>query len=157
MDIQKDEAFELAFLKTNFYKGMVESLKNKECPFESVFEIRNGKYRSSYVQLSHEIWQAAKANAVPDLSDLQERIAGHQYYHDDHGHMIVDMDDVVKEIGGFNEWKDQAVPEATSIGDELQSWVAVNSFAASDAVGDFPVIDANALAEVIEKLTGASQ
>jgi|GEM_PF-3855589 len=101
-------------------------------------------------------WQA-KAQAVPDLGELQERIAGHQYYHDEHGHMIVDMDDVVKEISGFNEWKDKAVPEATSIGDELQSWVAVNSFAASDAVGDFPVIDANALAEVIEKLTGASQ
>ncbi len=64
MDIKKDEAFELAFSKTNFYKGMVESLKNKDCPFESVFEIRNGKYRSSYVQLSHEIWQAAKA--VPE-------------------------------------------------------------------------------------------
>ncbi len=66
MDIKKDEAFELAFSKTNFYKGMVESLKNKDCPFESVFEIRNGKYRSSYVQLSHEIWQAAKAQAVPE-------------------------------------------------------------------------------------------
>ena len=53
--------------------------------------------------------------------------------------------------------KAQAVPEATSVGDELQSWVAVNSFAASDAVGDLPIVDANALAEVIEKLTGASQ
>lgn len=53
--------------------------------------------------------------------------------------------------------KAQAVPEATSVGDELQSWVAVNSFAASDAVGDFPIVDANALAEVIEKLTGANQ
>lgn len=61
---------------------------------------------------------------------------------------------------GWHMWleaKAQAVPEATSVGDELQSWVAVNSFAASDAVGDFPIIDANALAEVIEKLTGASQ
>lgn len=68
MDIQKDEAFELAFSKTDFYKGMVESLKNKDCPFESVFEIRNGKYRSSYVQLSHEIWQAAQA--VPEENAL---------------------------------------------------------------------------------------
>lgn len=84
IDIQKDEAFELEFSKTNFYKGMVESLKNKDCPFESVFEIRNGKYRSSYVQLSHEIWQArAKAQAVPDtytpivlaLEDVQSKIA----------------------------------------------------------------------------------
>ena len=53
--------------------------------------------------------------------------------------------------------KAQAVPEVISIGSELQSWVAVNSFAASDAVGDFPIVDANELAEVIEKLTGASQ
>ncbi|MCX0345930.1 hypothetical protein NVV27_09360 [Acinetobacter radioresistens] len=71
MDIKKDEAFELAFSKTNFYKGMVESLKNKDCPFESVFEIRNGKYRSSYVQLSHEIWQAAKA--VPNWIDYEKQ------------------------------------------------------------------------------------
>ncbi|RSO70101.1 hypothetical protein EA749_03015 [Acinetobacter radioresistens] len=68
---KKDEAFELAFSKTNFYKGMVESLKNKDCPFESVFEIRNGKYRSSYVQLSHEIWQAAQA--VPEGFVLMPR------------------------------------------------------------------------------------
>ncbi|MCK4087520.1 hypothetical protein HCY58_10720 [Acinetobacter radioresistens] len=71
MDIQKDEAFELAFSKTDFYKGMVESLKNKDCPFESVFEIRNGKYRSSYVHLSHEIWQAAQA--VPEGFVLVEK------------------------------------------------------------------------------------
>jgi len=59
-----------------------------------------------------EAWQA-KAQAVPDLGELQERIAGHQYYHDEHGHMIVDMDDVVKEISGFDSWKAQAVPEVT--------------------------------------------
>ena len=52
----------------------------------------------------------AKAQAVPDLGELQERIAGHQYYHDEHGHMVVDMDDVVKEISGFDSWKAQAVP-----------------------------------------------
>ena len=52
-----------------------------------------------------------EAQVVPDLSELQERIAGHQYYHDEHGHMIVDMDDVVKEISGFDSWKAQAVPE----------------------------------------------
>lgn len=52
-----------------------------------------------------------EAQAVPDLSELQERIAGHQYYHDEHGHMIVDMDDVVKEISGFDSWKAQAVLE----------------------------------------------
>ncbi|MGQ1340824.1 hypothetical protein ACT4X4_02885 [Acinetobacter baumannii] len=55
-------------------------------------------------------WQA-KAQAVPDMGELQERIAGHQYYHDEHGHMIVDMDDVVKEISGFDSWKSQVVRE----------------------------------------------
>ncbi|MDN5511769.1 hypothetical protein [Acinetobacter sp.] len=52
-----------------------------------------------------------KAQAVPDLSELQEMIAGHQYFHGEHGHMIVDMDDVIKEISGFDSCKAQAVPE----------------------------------------------
>ena len=60
-----------------------------------------------------------EAQAVPDLGELQERIAGHQYYHDEHGHMIVDMDDVVKEISGFDSWKAQAVPEWISVKDKL--------------------------------------
>lgn len=63
--------------------------------------------------------QEAKAQAVPDLGELQERIAGHQYYHDERGHMIVDMDDVVKEISGFDSWKAQAVPEWISVKDNL--------------------------------------
>jgi hypothetical protein len=55
------------------------------------------------------------------------------------------------------EAKAQAVPEAISIGNELQSWVAVNSFSADDGEGVLPVVDANAIAEKIEELTGASQ
>ena len=50
----------------------------------------------------------------------------------------------------------QAVPEVVTIGDELQSWVAVNSFSADDGEGVLPVVDANLLAEKIEKLTGAN-
>lgn len=65
MDIQREE-FELTFQKTSFCKNMVKSLENSDCPFTSVFEMRNGKYRSSYVQLSFEIWQAAKAQTVPE-------------------------------------------------------------------------------------------
>jgi hypothetical protein len=60
---------------------------------------------------------------------------------------------------GWHMWleaKAQAVPEVISIGNELQSWVAVNSFGAEDVVGDLVIIDANELAEVIEKLTGAN-
>ena len=53
--------------------------------------------------------------------------------------------------------KAQAVMEITSIGNELQSWVAVNSFSADDGEGVLPVVDANAIAEKIEELTGASQ
>lgn len=53
--------------------------------------------------------------------------------------------------------KAQAVPEVISIGSELQSWVAVNSFGVEDAVGNLAIVDANELAELIEKLTGASQ
>ena len=53
--------------------------------------------------------------------------------------------------------KAQAVPEAITIGNELQSWVAVNSFSADDGEGVLPVVDANTIAEKIEELTGASQ
>jgi hypothetical protein len=53
--------------------------------------------------------------------------------------------------------KAQAVPEVISIGNELQSWVAVNSFSADDGEGVLPVVDANAIAEKIEELTGANQ
>lgn len=67
-----------------------------------------------------------EAQVVPDLSELQERIAGHQYYHDEHGHMIVDMDDVVKEISGFDSWKAQAVPEGfVLIKDDTKTVVAI--------------------------------
>ena len=52
--------------------------------------------------------------------------------------------------------KAQAVPEAISIGNELQSWVAVNSFSADDGEGVLPVVDANAIAEKIEELTGVN-
>ena len=67
--------------------------------------------QDDWVILGIQDIEAAKTQAVPDLGELQERIAGHQYYHDEHGHMIVDMDDVVKEISGFDSWKSQAVPE----------------------------------------------
>lgn len=75
MDIQKEkEAFEQEFQKTSFYKNMIKSLENSDCPFTSVFEMRNGKYRSSYIQLSFEMWQAAKAQAVPEWIDISDRL-----------------------------------------------------------------------------------
>lgn len=52
--------------------------------------------------------------------------------------------------------KAQAVPEVITIGNELQSWVAVWSFRAKNDGEDYVVVDANLLAEKIEKLTGAN-
>ena len=52
--------------------------------------------------------------------------------------------------------KTQAVPEVKDIGNELQSWVAVWSFKARHDREDYIVVDANLLAEKIEKLTGAN-
>ncbi|MFH4135558.1 hypothetical protein WAI65_02100 [Acinetobacter baumannii] len=46
--------------------------------------------------------------------------------------------------------KAQAVPN--KIINEIQSWVAVKSFAVEDAHPDLPIIDANELAEFIEQL-----
>ncbi|MDM1771071.1 hypothetical protein [Acinetobacter indicus] len=54
------------------------------------------------------------------------------------------------------EAKAQVVPEVVTIGNELQSWVAVHSFAAKDGNDIVCAVDANALAEEIEKLTGAN-
>ena len=55
------------------------------------------------------------------------------------------------------EVKAQAVPEVITIGNELQSWVAVWSFSAKNDGEDCVVVDANLLAEKIERLTGANQ
>ena len=52
--------------------------------------------------------------------------------------------------------KAQAVLEVKDIGNELQSWVAVWSFKARHDREDYIVVDANLLAEKIEKLTGAN-
>ena len=117
MDIHKELlAYEQSLQDNGFFK--VENIGM--C---TVFDPEQNKYHPSdlcdpkeykfidMLNVGWTAWQAAKAQAVPDLSELQERIAGHQYYHDEHGHMIVDMDDVVKEISGFDSWKAQAVPE----------------------------------------------
>ena len=50
----------------------------------------------------------------------------------------------------------QAVQEVITIGNELQSWVAVWSFKARHDHEDYIVVDANLLADKIEKLTGAN-
>ncbi len=52
--------------------------------------------------------------------------------------------------------KTQATPELIAVGNELQSWVAVWSFKARNDREDYIVVDANLLADKIEKLTGAN-
>jgi hypothetical protein len=102
-----------------------EHLKKCESP-TGVFNSQYPDEEPCLICLAKE----AKAQAVPDLSELQERIAGHQYYHDEHGHMIVDMDDVVKEISGFDSWKAQAVPEGFALvsqKDLLELTIAINA------------------------------
>lgn len=99
MDVQKERELFLAHMR---------SIGSARFMFELD---EDGNFDDMSMAYAWSAWQAAKAQAVPDLGELQERIAGHQYYHDEHGHMIVDMDDVVKEISGFDSWKAQAVPE----------------------------------------------
>ena len=57
---------------------------------------------------------------------------------------------------GWQAAKAQAASEVINIGNELQSWVAVHSFAAKDGSDIVCAVDANALAEEIEKLTGGN-
>lgn len=52
--------------------------------------------------------------------------------------------------------KAQATPELIAVGNELQSWVAGWSFKARNDREDYIVVDANLLAEKIEKLTEAN-
>lgn len=78
---------------------------------KQIFEFKNDKYVVDCVNGDWKIWQAAKAQAVPEVKD---------------------------------------------IGNELQSWVAVWSFKARHDREDYIVVDANLLAEKIEKLTGAN-
>lgn len=63
---------------------------------------------------------------------------------------------VILGIQDIKAAKAQAVPEVKDIGNELQSWVAVWSFKARHDREDYIVVDANLLAEKIEKLTGAN-
>ncbi|MEX5402488.1 hypothetical protein WCD96_18675, partial [Proteus mirabilis] len=105
MDIQN---FIAEFKKTFVYDILSQTLSDEQL-FEHVVD---GDAVLWFKEQTRQMWLMwEKAQAVPDLGELQERIAGHQYYHDEHGHMIVDMDDVVKEISGFDSWKAQAVPE----------------------------------------------
>ncbi len=119
MDLQKErEAFEIQFRNTKQYISILHFIEmgaaGSHQDIHSVFQrcdFNEDEYAHSSVQSGWLMWQAAKANAVP---------------------------------------------EVVTIGNELQSWVAVHSFAAKDGNDIVCAVDANALAEEIEKLTGAN-
>ena len=70
------------------------------------------------------------------------------------GHLITAL---IFSWGAWKEAKAQVGLEVINVGNELQSWVAVWSFKARHDHEDYIVVDANLLAEKIEKLTGANQ
>jgi len=132
MDIQNNQTQEL-----------FEKLYVKNAPSWALERDSDGSYKYHATQSAFSLFEQqqaeiellksdlAKAQAVPDLGELQERIAGHQYYHDERGHMIVDMDDVVKEISGFDSWKTQAVPEGFVLvsAEQLSQWGHMANYA----------------------------
>lgn len=93
MDINKErEAFQ-KFCEENF-----DFNRHEQTYFDEhlqSYENDLGECTES-INMAWMAWQAAKA--MTDLGELQERIAGHQYYHGERGYLIVDMDDVVNEI-----------------------------------------------------------
>ena len=80
MDIQKErEAFEDCYKTSRDYKFYVKH----EMSEKQIFEFKNDKYVVDCVNDGWKIWQAAKAQAVPDmytpivlaLEDVQSKIA----------------------------------------------------------------------------------
>ncbi|OTG78858.1 hypothetical protein B9T23_01960 [Acinetobacter terrae] len=106
-------------------------------------------------QIAFEKFQAKDSNC--DYEELKhrldhfEKLSGHRYLPMSPRH------EAWLVWGAAWKAKAQAVPEVITIGNELQSWVAVWSFSAKNDGEDYVVVDANLLAEKIEGLTGASQ
>lgn len=106
-------------------------------------------------QIEFEKFQAKDSNC--DYEELKkrldhcEKLSGHRYLPMSPRHEAWLVWDAA-----WEESKAQAVPEVITIGNELQSWVAVWSFSAKNDGEDYVVVDANCLAEKIEKLTGAN-
>ena len=127
MDIQ---SFIAEFKKTFVYDLLSMTLKDEQL-FEHVVDGDSVLWFKEQTRQMWLMWEKAKAPAVPNLGELQERIAGHQYYHDEHGHMIVDMDDVVKEISSFDSCKAQAVPEGFVLvsAEQMSQWGHMASYA----------------------------
>ena len=87
------------------------------------------------------------------MKKKEKRLRGRAEFCRDRGE--VKTPELLEHAAQLLEEKAQTVPEVITIGNELQSWVAVNSFSADDGEGVLPVVDANAIAEKIEELLTA--
>ena len=150
MDIQR-KAFE-AYMADR-YKNTVD---------QRVCINSDGDYMAWDMQVAWHVWQAAKARAVPYEPGSFK--SSHEIIINETKSELIDGYDIAKEdeylleslvYRGVCIGKAQAVPEVITIGNELQSWVVVWSFSAKNDGEDYVVVDANLLAEKIEKLTGA--
>ena len=98
--------------------------------------------------------------------DVQEKKVFDAYFKEKYPELYKDVFDedgddraIIGYSFAWSAWraaKAQAVPEVINVGNELQSWVAVWSFKARHDREDYIVVDANLLADKIEKLTGAN-
>lgn len=96
--------------------------------------------------------------SVMDIQKIKELALANGFSLKEQASGNMDLHSYVYEFANAIEQaaKAQAVPEVITIGNELQSWVAVWSFKARHDHEDYIVVDANLLAEKIEKLTGAN-
>lgn len=153
MDIQEArEAFERRQAKVlNVpYEGLKAHFDENSRLFGARYN--TGSINEKEWNLWLEAWQA-KAQAVPEgfvlmpkepTDEIIEAMNEFDYRND-----YSDMDGAYRTIVETLE-KAQAVSEGFG---DIQSWIAVNSFSALDSsIVDFPVVDANELAEFIDSL-----
>ena len=132
-------AFEDVLIWSNEHASRALTLCLKKTLKE--FENRELILTSSYPKLKHFSVDNVVRGLSTTLDQAQER-----------------QDNLNKEIDELSDQltKAQSVPKVINVGNELQSWVAVWSFKARHDREDYIVVDANLLAEKIEKLTGAN-
>lgn len=99
--------------------------------------------------------EALKMHIVQVLADTYTNTDLFDYNLDSDGSVIW-YKAQARQLWEFWQSKPQVTPELIAVGNELQSWVAVWSFKARNDREDYIVVDANLLAEKIEKLTGAN-
>ena len=106
---------------------------------------------------TQESFEKLYVKNAPDWSLERDPDDGYKYHATQSAFLLFEQQQVEIDLLKAELAKAQAVPEVITIGNELQSWVAVWSFSAKNDGEDYVVVDANLLAEKIEGLTGASQ